>query len=99
MPMNWAKANHGLRKFASAVRAVFCIDSLSPGRVAVGDVVRRGGFVPPVLTNSAGLSSGFCSGRGAVAQPARTPHGVLGQPRAATEKPHALHPLPTATRP
>src|SRR5258708_18463279 len=78
MPMNWAKANHGLRKFASTVRAVFCIDSLSPGRVAVGDVVRRGGFVPPVPTIGAGLSGGFLSARGAFGQQRGKDHEIVG---------------------
>src|SRR5258707_3476211 len=97
MPMNWAKANHGLRKFASTVRAVFSIEPLSPGRVAVGDVVRRGGFVPPVPTIGAGLSGGFLSARGAFGQQRGNDHEGVGEHRCADQQREALCGFSTAT--
>ena len=50
-------SEHG--RFASSARGVFDIDSQSPGRVAVGDMMRCGGFVPAVPMIGAGYRVAF----------------------------------------
>src|SRR3977135_1061590 len=79
-----------LAEFVSAVRAVFGIDSHAPGGVALGDVARRRGFVPPVATIAAGLSGGFSSGRRSVGQQRGTAPTGVGENSRADQQREAL---------